>query len=161
MKWLRIVGLWWGLAGFSLLIGSAIFRLLPHALESIRSGLSLLQWAALFLWAVFMLVSEGYRGFQKQFAPRFAKRANDLAASGSLVDVILAPLYCVGYYGAERRRIVVSWALTGGIIVLIVIVRQLAQPWRGIIDFGVVLGLVYGLIAVYLNSFVKRREAEA
>ena len=39
------------------------------------------------------------------------------------------------------------YVLTVFIIVLIIAVRWLDQPWRGIVDAGVVVGLSWGLIA--------------
>ncbi|NRB73301.1 MAG: hypothetical protein HRU46_02985, partial [Verrucomicrobiales bacterium] len=42
---------------------------------------------------------------------------------------------------------IIAFSLTIGIILLILLVRFLPQPWRGIVDFGVVLGLSYGLIS--------------
>ncbi len=41
------------------------------------------------------------------------------------------------------------------IVTLVISVRQLAQPWRGIIDAGVVLGLALG-VASLLYHFVRQ-----
>ena len=38
-------------------------------------------------------------------------------------------------------------ALDFGIVGLIVLIRKLDQPWRGIVDAGVVVGLGWGLVA--------------
>ena len=46
----------------------------------------------------------------------------------------------------------IVYALTFGIIILIVLVKFLEQPWRGIVDFGVVLGLSYGLISFLIYA---------
>jgi len=101
-----------------------------------------------------MLFSEGYRGFQKQFAPRFAARAYYLTTSPKLKHQLLAPLFCVGYIYATRRRMIIAWLLTVTVIGFIITVRLVSQPWRGIIDTGVVLGLMYGLASVYY-FFIK------
>jgi hypothetical protein len=54
----------------------------------------------------------------------------------------------MGYFHATRRRQITSWSLTLGIIALVIGVRYLVQPWRGIIDAGVVVGLAWGVVAV-------------
>jgi len=157
------IGAAWSIAGITLLIGSAIERLAPRVSDAFRAGLTPLMWTALVLWCIFMLVGEGYRGFQKQFAPRVAARTWHLAQQGRVADLLLAPLYSAGYYHASRRRIMTSWSVTAGIVLLIVIVSHVSQPWRGIIDTGVLLGLVYGLVWVYLLTaitFVRRQSAE-
>ncbi|MEM6296272.1 MAG: hypothetical protein AAGA54_33685, partial [Myxococcota bacterium] len=41
-----------------------------------------------------------------------------------------------------------SRIMLSGIFCLIVIVKQLDQPWRGIIDAGVVVGLSMGLLSI-------------
>jgi hypothetical protein len=54
----------------------------------------------------------------------------------------------MGLFGARRRTTVAVWSVTVGIVVLVVLVRLLPQPWRGIVDAGVVVGLGWGLIAL-------------
>jgi len=155
----HIIGAIWGILGVTLILGSAIVRVYPHMADALSLGLSPLQWVVLFLWSMFMLLAEGYRGFQKLFSPRVAARTWHLVNHGRPIDLILAPLYCIGYFHATRKRIITSWSLTVVITFIVVIVRYLPQPWRGIIDSGVILGLFYGLIWVYLftfQSFMKR-----
>lgn len=156
------VGAVWSIAGITLLIGSAIIRLAPRVADALSSGLTPLMWGVLIVWCGLMLVGEGYRGFQRQFAPRVSARTWHLAYHGRVIDYILAPLYSVGYYSASRRRIITSWSLTSGIVVLILLVSQIPQPWRGIIDAGVLAGLVYGLVWVYiltLRMFMRQGPA--
>ena len=42
-----------------------------------------------------------------------------------------------------------SWIFIGALVLLIWWVRSLPQPWRGIVDGGVVLGLVWGLAVIW------------
>ena len=56
----------------------------------------------------------------------------------------------MGYFHATRKRKIMSYSFTVIIIGLIVLVRQLDQPWRGIIDAGVVLALGWGMVAMWL-----------
>lgn len=110
-------------------------------------GLSVFQWIVLVLFALFMLVTEGYRGFQKKFSPRTAARVRHLRDHPTLLHLILAPLFCMGYFHANKKTKLTAFILTIGIILLVVLVSFCPQPWRGLIDFGVVLGLSYGLIS--------------
>lgn len=144
------LGALWGLFGFTLLIFNALYRLSPWAIEVISQGLSSFQWVVMVAWVVFMAVSEGYRGFQKNFSPRFASRALWLSQNPQPLSVLLAPLFCMGFFGATRKRKIVTWCLSLGIIGLIMGVRMLSQPWRGIIDAGVVVGLAWGLLSLWV-----------
>jgi hypothetical protein len=106
-----------------------------------------------------MLVAEGYRGFQQNFSPRVAARARHLASHPTPLRVALAPLFLMGFFGATRRRKITTWCLTLGIFLLVVAVRRLEQPWRGVVDVGVVLGLSWGLVALLvfaLRAFSRR-----
>jgi len=62
-------------------------------------------------------------------------------------DVVLAPFFCIGLYRTTRRRLIAGWGMTAGIVSLVLIVRTLAQPWRGLVDLGVVVALGYGLVS--------------
>ena len=144
------VGAWWGVLGVSLLIGWAVMRLTPIALEAWVMPWGWMEWSVAVPWLVFMLVGEGYRGFQKGFAPRVAARARYLREHPQWLHVLLAPAFCMGFFHATRKRMIVSWAVTSGIVLLILAVRLLPQPWRGIVDLGVVAGLSWGLVAIVL-----------
>ncbi|MAS92646.1 MAG: hypothetical protein CMO55_05560 [Verrucomicrobiales bacterium] len=141
-----IIGAVWGFVGVVSLLGFAIFRLAPRAWEALSEPLSTVQWIFLIGFTLFMLVAEGYRGFQKKFSPRTAARVKYLRDHPHPVRVILAPLFCMGYFFAKKKTQITSICLTLGIILLVVIVRFLPNPWRGLVDTGVVLGLAYGIV---------------
>lgn len=143
-----LFGALWGLLGMVALLGSAVLRLAPKVAEALASPLSTGQWAALAVWIAFMAFAEGYRGFQRGFSPRMAARARHLFAHPSALRVALAPFFCVGFFDAPRRRRAVAWGVTLGVALLVYLVRFVAQPWRGIIDAGVVVGLTWGLVSV-------------
>lgn len=143
-----VLWLSWGVGGVALVISNAVVRLSPVAFDALVSDLTVAQWSAAGAWLVFMLVAEGWRGFHKQFAPRVVARAYALAARGNLLQRVLLPPIAMGLVYATRKRLIVSWSLTTMIIVMIVLVRQLDQPWRGIVDFGVVAGLAAGLVSL-------------
>lgn len=116
-------------------------------MEAIDMGLSTWQWIVLVIFALFMLVSEGYRGFQKKFSPRTAARVKYLYDNPHPVRGLLAPFFCMGYFHAKRKTQLTAIILTLGIIMLVILVSFCPQPWRGIIDFGVVLGLTWGILS--------------
>jgi hypothetical protein len=158
MKKINLIGATWGILGVSIILISAITRVIPHVTDAFRIGLSPFQWAVLIIWCVFMFITEGYRGFQKLFSPRVAARSWHLVNYGKPIDLILAPIYCMGYFHATKKRIITSWTLTAGIALIIVVVTFLSQPWRGIIDSGVVLGLVYGLVWVLIFTYITFKK---
>jgi hypothetical protein len=141
----------WGVGGVALLLLRALARLTPLALEPWRNG-ALLWWqAALYVaWVAINAHAEGYRGFQKQFIPRVIRRALELVDGPAprTRDVVLAPAYCMSLIAAPRRDLIRSWAILIAIIIAVAAVRALPQPWRGIIDAGVVVGLAWGLVAM-------------
>jgi hypothetical protein len=62
-----------------------------------------------------------------------------------VMPLLLAPLFCMGYFHATRKRMLTSIILTSAIIVLVLLVGLAPQPWRGIIDVGVIIGLGLGV----------------
>ncbi len=100
-----------------------------------------------------MAYAEGYRAFQQAFSPRVAARARYLRDHPNLMHSLLAPLFCMAYFHAQRRRQITSISVTAGIIILVILVRFLEQPWRGIIDGGVVVGLAWGLVSLVVFAY--------
>lgn len=148
---MRIFGYYWGIGGVLVLLLSAIFRLSPRILEMFSYPLSPAQWIGLIAFAAYMIYAEGYRGFHCNFSPRVIVRAlvfRQQAGSYRIAHVLLAPLVCMGYLYATPKRRIVSLSVTGAIICLVIIVSRLPQPWRGIIDTGVVLGLILGVASI-------------
>jgi len=137
----------WGILGFVALLVNAIVRLSPLAIEAIEGGMSPLEWAAMVGYVVFMVYSEGYKGFHRQASPRVVARGLYLANHPTVLRVVLAPAFCMGLFDATRKRLIVSWSILIMIVGLVLLVRQVPQPWRGILDAGVVLGLVLGALS--------------
>ncbi|MDX1502568.1 MAG: hypothetical protein R3325_09395 [Thermoanaerobaculia bacterium] len=142
------MGALWGIGGVLLLLSSAVWRLTPVGLAALEAPLGAGHTLFLVLWMVFMLWSEGYRGFHLGFAPRVVARARYLREHPRPLHVALAPLYCMGFVHATARRRVTSLAVTAGIVALVVLVRRFPQPWRGLVDLGVVVGLAAGILSL-------------
>lgn len=150
-----MMGLWgaiWGLAGFALLLVYTIWRLIPLSITAFSYSFAWYHWAVLLLNTVMMAYLEGYRGFHKGLNPRVVARAHYLRSHATLGRVLLAPLFCMGYFHTTKRRQVSIIMLTVMIIGFILLVRLLDQPWRGIIDVGVIVGLSWGLISLLIYA---------
>lgn len=138
----------WGVLGVLGLLAQAMIRLTPLALEPLRTGMTGFQWALYVGWVVFNAYAEGYRGFQRNFSPRVVARAMHLAKDHDALSVALAPLYCMALFRAKRRKQIIAWVLLVVIVTIVLLVRMVPQPWRGIIDAGVVVGLAWGSISI-------------
>jgi hypothetical protein len=156
-KWMvpmiGVFGAFWGLGGVAFLLGSAIYRLTPLAMDALSYDWQWYHWFAFALMLFFMAYAEGYRAFQKGFSPRVAARARYLWDHPNVLHTIFAPLFCMAYFHAPRRRQIVSLSVTAGIIILVLLVRLLPQPWRGIIDGSVVVGLAWGLVSLIVFGY--------
>ena len=140
----------WGFIGIAFIFGNAIFRLGAIGLDTFTHTLSWYHWLALLVSVVFMGFAEGYRGFQQGYSPRVAARLLYLRDNATPVRLILAPLFCMGFFDIQKKRMIVSYCLLLGILVLVQLVHLLDQPWRGIVDLGVVVGLTWGTISIVL-----------
>ena len=133
----------WGVLGVCALLTSAVLRLFPVALDGLRGPLPPVGWAVFAGSVAFLGYFEGYKAFHRGFAPRVVARALAIP----LRFAPIAPLFCMGLVHATRRRLVSSWGVTLGVVALVLLVRQLAQPWRGAVDAGVVVGLSWGVLS--------------
>ncbi len=157
---MRSIGYTWGIGGVLLLLVFAIYRLAPMALALSESALSVLHWAALLFSVLYMAYAEGYKGFHKGFAPRVISRASYLKQNPRISHVLLAPLFCMGYFHATRKRQLLSFGLTLMIICFVIIARQLPQPWRGILDAGVVVGLGIGVMSIAYYMYLANTKTD-
>lgn len=143
----------WGIFGIFLLLGTALYRLTPIAMETFDYQLGWHHYFILTINIVFMAYSEGYKGFQKKFSPRVAARAKYLMQNPEWRFLPVAPLFCVGYIYALRKTKIVTRLLTLFIIIIIISLKYVPQPWRGIVDIGVVVGLSWGTISLVVFLF--------
>lgn len=147
------LGAFWGVAGVSLLLSFAVYRLTMVAIDAFAFPFQWYHWLVLFGNVVFMAISEGYQGFQKGFSPRVAARARYLKHNPRLVHVLAAPLFCMGYFFATRKRLIIAYTMPLAIVLLVIIFHQISQPWRGILDAGVVVGLSWGIASLIWFAF--------
>ena len=148
---MKAFGYYWGIIGVLAILLFAIVRLSLRVVDMLSYPLNLWQWLGLILFALYMAYAEGYKGFHLNFAPRVITRARIFRESNSFKSslyVILAPLLCMGYIHSTKKRKLISLLLTSAIIILVLLVSRLPQPWRGIVDVGVVLGLFLGVSSI-------------
>ena len=143
----------WAISGVLGLIGQALWRLTPIAWEAVTSGtMSPTEWIVCLVWVIVNAYSEGYVGFHRKFSPRVARRAMALARAPSWLRVVLGAPYAMGLFAADRRTKIVGWSVTALVAIAIVLVRRLAQPLRGIVDAGVVVGLAIGMVSLVVHA---------
>ena len=131
---------------------------MAFALQDATMGL--VHWPLLLLSVTYMAYAEGFKGFHLGFAPRVVKRALYLTQNPKLSHVVFAPLFCMGYIHATKRRKISSLGLTGLIVCFVILVRLLPQPWRGILDAGVVTGLTIGCFSIMYFMFLAGGRPE-
>lgn len=131
-----------------MLLTSAVLRLANLSIEAFGYAWDWRHWTVFVINLAFMAHSEGYNAFQKSFAPRVVARAQALAQNPSPLRLLLAPLFCMGYFHTTRRRLISVYALTTAIVTFVAIFQHINQPWRGILDCGVVVGLAWGIISI-------------
>lgn len=148
MKWIATI---WGISGVTALIGTAILRLYEKAELAFTDQyeLTTIHWIIMIGFSIFMLIAEGYRGFQKKFSPRTAARTLYLFENTTPKRLLLAPFFCMGYFDATKKTRIIATCLTAGIVCLILLMRLVPMPMRGVLDVGVVLGLSYGLLSYF------------
>ena len=143
----------WAIIGLLSLLSFACWRLSAYTIESFSMPLSWVHWLVFVVWTIFMAHGEGYKGFQKKFSPRFAVRCKYLLHNTTFLQLLLAPLFCMAYFHAPKNRVIATYALTIMIIIFIFSFRLIPQPWKGLLDFGVVLGLFWGIVSTLIYCF--------
>jgi uncharacterized membrane-anchored protein YitT (DUF2179 family) len=151
------IGFFWGAIGVIGLLLTSVVRLSDIALEFLLYPAQIWHYGALALWVVFMAYSEGYKGFQQSFSPRVAARLLWLRHNPKPWLVLLAPLFAMGFIYASKKRTLVSFTILLMVLVFIFIALNLPQPWRPILDAGVVMGLLWGMVATGWQIFTVMR----
>ena len=156
---LGVVAAAWGALGVIGLLLFAVARLLGVVGAGWEVPWHWPHWTVAVVNGVFMAWSEGHRGFGQQFSPRTAARVRWLRDNPTGLRGLLAPLFVMAFFAAPRRRVVGTWALTAAIVIAIVAVHALPQPWRAALDVGVVIGLCWGLATFGWSLWRALRDA--
>ncbi len=147
-----LLGALWGVAGVLLLLAYAIFRLTPPTIEAFSYHFWWYHWAILLLNTALVAYLKGYRGFQKGLSPRIAARAKYINNHPNVLRLLMGPFYCIGYFHIIKKKQIITILMTIAMVILILLIRLLNQPWRGIIDAGVVIALSWGFISLLIFS---------
>lgn len=144
-----LIGFIWGFAGVSLILLHGITCVYPYVVTLDFSKMFWYHYLSLIISIIFLGYAEGYKGFQLSFSPRVAQRLKLVFKNPSFVNVVLSPLFCMGFFGISKKRMKITYILTITIIFLIIIIERISEPWRGIIDTGVLVGLSWGLLSFW------------
>lgn len=142
----------WGVTGVASILGKGVKRVLPIALEPIRSSASRSRyfWGCYTGFALFMAYVEGYKGFHKHFSPNVVARSSTLHTKGWLTR-ILAPLYCMELFDAPANHVVRAWSFLSAITLVVAVVKRLPSNARAILDTGVCTGLSVGILSLFYH----------
>lgn len=141
----------YGVFGVVAYLSYGVVKVVPIVLEGLASIEEPWQWGLLAATLLFFAYVEGYKGFQKGFSPRVVSRSWVVAeesAGAPIWHKILAPFFAIGYFHGTKKRVITSWAVTSVVFAVVVGVKQLANPYRAIIDAGVIVGLMWGVISI-------------
>jgi len=136
----------WGVGGTLAILGWAVWRLAHRSYGLVDAELGLHHGIFAALWLGFMLYTEAWRGFHKQFSPRVVRRAVEMPRQWPLM--IAAPAVCMGLFHATPKRLLVSRGLVVAIVIMVILIRQVPSPWRELVDLGVTAGLAAGTLSV-------------
>ena len=149
----------WGTLGVLAVLAVGVVQLSPKVLAALGSMSAWYHWASLVGFVALMAYVKGYSAFQRRISPRLAARARYLRDHPRWLDALLGPLFCLAFFRAPPRRVITMLAMTAMVAGLVVLVGRLPQPWLGIVDAGVVVGLTWGLVSMVwflLRAFSSR-----
>ena len=139
----------WGVGGAMALLSWGVARVTPHALEPAFDGsMTAVHWLLYAAMIVFNAWTEGYRTFQRVITPRVLARAQYVADHPGRVSLPFVPIFVAGYFGMQRRALIARYVVLVVVVGLIVGMHFVPQPWRGIVDAGVAVGLGWGVVAM-------------
>jgi hypothetical protein len=142
----------WGLLGVLFNLGYAVYRVVPYSVAAFQMPLKWYHWIVMVAFALQMLYSEAYKGFHLKFCPRVTARMRYLRHHFNWRDALLAPIFCVGYYNASKRTKIVAYGIFIFVFVIVRLMQFIPQPWRGVIDVGVVVGLSAGMLSLIYHA---------
>ncbi|CAN5860091.1 hypothetical protein BH23GEM9_BH23GEM9_09510 [soil metagenome] len=151
------ITMWWGVLGVALLFATAAFRLGDRGVATALGGLDPLEWLALCALTAAFVYGEGVRALQRKYVPYVLHRIELLRDEPRLWYRLLAPLHAMALIGARPGILVRAWGGSVAIFAAVLVVRSLAEPWRGIIDLAVAAALSWATVALLLAAYRSLR----
>jgi len=144
---------YWGLSGFILLLLQALVRFYPIVGETVLGASSPREVITISASVLLFGVGKGYFLLHRRFAPKFARRVTELAATRTpALHRILAPLYCLQLVGAQKSELIRGYGLTVAIVLMIVAAKRLPDSLYGPVIVGVALALLIGAVTTGVQS---------
>lgn len=141
----------WAVVGTAVLLGASSIQLGLRGAATIVAGLNGVEWLGLIVLTVAFVYGEGIRAIQRRYLPHVFRRIERLR-SAHPIHHVLAPLYAMSLVGFPLRELIAAWAGVAGIVLAVVLVAMLPQPWRGIVDFAVASALGWATIAFVMSA---------
>ncbi len=154
--WPGIAAGTWGILGFTVLVARALLGMSPEIGDMLATPLNAWHQIGLVVIVLVFGLGKGYFIFRQRFCPSYVSRIGELSLPPvKLLNAVLAPLYCLNLIGAERRQLVRGYAIVTGIILMIISVKIVPSPWRGMILTGVALALTWAALEIAYHGFKK------
>jgi hypothetical protein len=148
----------WAMAGVTLLFAEPSIRLGARAARTVAAGLRPGEWVAFVVVCATLLYAEGHRALQRRLAPSVVARVLGLRHDRRRTAALLAPLHVLSLVHAEPRTLARAWLGAGLIAAAAASVRALPAPWRGIVDGGVALALLWGVVSIWVRFVSEARK---
>lgn len=158
----RWAGSAWAVGALAVLFLEAIIRLGGRGLATLASGLTVFQALVMAALTLLFAYGEGYRALHRHFVPNVLARLARLPppAELSFSRWLLAPFYALGLAHVEGPALRRGWASVAAIVLAVVVVRALPEPWRGIVDASVAVALSIGLASLVSRFVASLRAAD-
>ncbi len=133
--------------GVAAVLGWAAWRLGARGLAVVREGLTPTQWQVLAVLVLAFVIGEGVVALQRRWLPKVAGRAAMLSSRAPIALRVAAPAHAFGLVGVPMRVAVRAWLGVAAVVLAVLAVRALPDPWRGMIDLAVAAALAWGAVA--------------
>ncbi len=152
--WPGIAAGTWGIIGFAFLVARALLGMSPEIREMLATPLNAWHQIGLVVIVLVFGLAKGYFIFRRRFCRSYASRIGELSLPPvKLLYAVLAPLYCLNLIGAERRQLIRGYAIVTGIVLMIISVKFIPTPWRGMILMGVAAALTWAALEIAYQGF--------
>jgi hypothetical protein len=130
-----------------LLLLDPVARLGLRGVRGLSEGLTGAQWAlAAVVFAAFVY-GEGWLALHQKFSVHVIARLVALKRERLLLKV-LGVLYAASLVGDQPRTMLKAWLGVAAIGAAVVLVKQLPQPYRSMVDISVAAALLLGIVSI-------------